>query len=140
MKDLKWTHVTLIAIVLAVLGGLSFYDKDVAAVLSGVVLILGALGFNSLMSKQSDLQNQQTEIKQTADTIKEQTNGRIAQLTAMLERQNENHRREITAMADEHRREMAAMADKLAAMTPPPMEPISGGGFYAKGGDHPSDL
>lgn len=127
MNDkLKWPAVVVIVALLAVLGWLSYFGKDATTVLAGVIAVLGALGFGYQFSKTSEIQEKQTEIKKTTDTIQEQTNGRISQMMNMMERQNQ-----------EHRREMAAMADKMATMTPP----IDPPGVYAdKEHKHPSDL
>lgn len=96
MKDLKWTHVVLIAIVLGVLAFLTYNGKDGAALIAGALALLGALGF--VVSKQSDLQ-------ETAATIKDQTNGRVGELIRIVEQQQ---------------RDIKQMADKMAEMSPAP--------------------
>ena len=126
MKKLEWTHVVLILGIMTVLGGLSYLGKDATIVLTGVIAVLGALGFGLMLNKQSETQERQGEIKENVSLIKEQTNGRISQLIAMQERQ-----------AEMRRRDMKEMADKMAIMTPLPLEPpVSGAG----GGEHSSDL
>lgn len=118
MKDLKWPAVVVILGLLAVLGFLSYQSKDATTVLAGVIAVLGALGFGYQFSKTSEIQERQTEIKNNTEAIREQTNGRITEMMGMLDRQNQ-----------EHRREMAAMADRLAQMIPPstPMMPPTSG-------------
>lgn len=131
MKDLKWPVVAVIVALLLTLGFLSYHDKDVTAVLAGIIAVLSALGFGYTYNQQRELQGQQMEIKQNTETIKDQTNGRISQLTQMLDQQ-----------ARDHRREMSALADRLAGMVPGPVEPTSGAGVYAetKGPSHSPDL
>ena len=131
MKDLKWPAVAVIVALLLVLAWLSDRGKDATVVLAGVFTVLGALGYGVLSSKQADLQNSQTEIKQNTDTIKEQTNGNIGQMMAMLEQQGRDHRRD-----------MKEMADKLAFMVPPDHPgSVSGAGVYAdKEHRHSADL
>lgn len=124
MKDLKWPIVVLAVSVLipliVVLGWLSYEGKDATTLLSGTLLILSALGFGHLISKQNDIQ-------ETTATIKEQTNGRISQLTSMVAQQQ----RDQIAANDRHRMDMKEMADKMAMMIPAAMEPpVSGGGGY----------
>lgn len=132
MRELKWPHVALVVATLAALSWLSYQGKDATTVLSGVFMVLGALGFGLLINKQSELKDQQTEIKQNTETIKDNTNGRISQMMQMLDQQ-----------ARDHRREMSAMADKLATMVPAPLEPpVSGAGTAeaSKGYDDPADF
>lgn len=107
MKDLKWPAVAVIGILVVTLGVLSYFDKDATMVLTSVMAVLTALGFGYTLNRQSELQNSQTEIRQNTETIKEQTNGNVGSLMAMIEQQNRDHRRD-----------MREMADKLAAMTP----------------------
>lgn len=126
MRKLEWTHVALVGIFMVILGGLSYLGKDGMVVLTGVIAVLGALGFGFMMNKQAEIQEKQGEISQSATIIKEQTNGRISQLMATIERQNE-----------QHRRDMKEMADKMAMMGPLPLEPpVSGVG----GEGNPSNL
>jgi cell division protein FtsB len=131
VKDLKWPAVVVIMVLMVTLGFLAYHDKDVTAVLAGIMAVLSALGFGYTYSQQRELQGQQNEIKSNTETIKDQTNGNIGQLTQMLDQQ-----------ARDHRREMSALADKLAGMMPASSEPTSGAGVYAetKGTGHPSDL
>lgn len=122
MKKLEWTHVTLIVAVMAVLGGLSYAGKDPTPVLAGVITILGTMGFGLLINKQN-------ETTATLATVKEQTNGNVGQLMAMVEQQ----RQDQIASNERHRSDMVAMADKLATMTPPAPEVpalFSGGETY----------
>lgn len=111
MKDLKWPAVAVIGILVVTLGILSYFDKDATLVLTSVMAVLTALGFGYTLNRQSELQNSQTEIKNNTETIKDQTNGNVSAFMAMLERQNQDHRRD-----------MKEMAAKLAAMTPPDKE------------------
>lgn len=123
MKELKWTHVTLIVAVMLVLGGLSYADKDPTPVLAGVITILGTMGFGLLINKQN-------ETTATLATVKEQTNGNVGQLMAMVEQQRQD---QLTSN-EKHRSDMRDMADKLAAMSPPALDTpvlVSGGGAYA---------
>lgn len=136
MKDLKWPAVAIIVPLLGILGILAWHEKDATMVISGVLLVLGALGF-------AHMSNKQTEIQETAATIKEQTNGRIGQLTAMIEKQtvdlarvNEDHNRAMANLADQNRADMKEMAEVLARMMPPPEPPISVSG----GGANSSDI
>lgn len=121
MKDLKWPAVAVIVALLVVLGLLSYADKDATTVLAGVIAVLGALGFGYTFNKTS-------EIQQSTAKIEENTNGRISQMTALIDKQQ----RDLADVNDRHRRDMREMADKLAAMTPPEnMAPSSGAGAYA---------
>lgn len=124
--DLKWPAVVVILGLLLVLGGLSWAGKDATMVLAGVIAVLGALGF-------AHVSNKQTDIQATADTIKEQTNGRMGQLTELLEQM----RRDQMNGNDQHRRDMKEMADKLALMIPPTtISPTSGAPAYVAEEDH----
>lgn len=134
MKDLKWPAVVLVASVLipliVVLGWLSYMGKDATTLLAGVGLVLGALGFGYQFNKTS-------EIQQSTAKIEENTNGRIGQLTQLLEQQ----RIQIASANDQHRRDMKEMAETLATMTPPVEAPVPGAAMYAtKEHRHPSDL
>jgi hypothetical protein len=113
VRDLKWPAVTVIIALLAVLGALAYFGKDAATVLAGVITVLGALGFGYTF-------NRQAEIQQSTARIEENTNGRIGQLVAMVEKQQ----RDQQAQTDQHRRDMREMADKLAMMTPPDSTPL----------------
>jgi uncharacterized protein HemX len=125
VKDLKWPAVAVIGILLVVLGGLSYADKNATTVLAGVIAVLGALGFGYNYSKQSEMAQKQTETQGTVDAIKEQTNGRITDLMTMVEKQQRDHQ----ATNDQHRRDMKEMAERLAQMMPPPFDPpVSGAG------------
>lgn len=110
----------VIVALLAVLGWLSYADKDAATVLAGVIAVLGALGFGYQFTKTS-------EIQQSTAKIEENTNGRIGQLTRLVEQQ----RQDMMSASDQHRRDMRDMAEKLATMTPPTTETEVG---------HPSDV
>lgn len=125
MKELKWPAVAVIGILLVVLGFLSYAGKDATTVLAGVTLVLSALGFGYFNNRQSEIQQTQTRTQGTVDAIKEQTNGRITELMAMVEKQHRDHQEQ----ADRHRRDMREVADKMALMGPLPLEPpVSGGG------------
>lgn len=136
-KDLKWPAVAVILGMVTVLGILSFYDKDVTAVLAGIIAVLGALGFGVTFNKQSETQ-------QSIATIKEQTNGRMGDLMATVEQQrqdhaasNERHQREMSMLVENNVRTMREMADKMASMIPPEaVAPTSGVG----GEGNPSNL
>jgi hypothetical protein len=125
VKDLKWPAVAVIGILVVTLGVLSYFDKDATMVLTSVMAVLTALGFGYTLNRQSELQNSQTEIKSNTETIKEQTNGNVTAFMTMLDRQNQDHRRD-----------MKELARALATMTPPE----HGTMFADKGPDHPSDL
>lgn len=111
MKDLRWPHVAVVLGAFGVLGTLAYFEKDAAAVITGVLALLGVMGFVAY---------QQSEIKQTTATIKDQTNGNIGQLMAMMEQT----RQDLVASNDQHRRDMKEMADKMAMMTPPSDSPV----------------
>lgn len=113
--DLKWPAVAVIGILMVVLGVLAYANKDATTVLAGVIGVLSALGFGYTFSKQS-------EIAQSTAKIEENTNGRIGQLTTLIEQQ----RLQLASVNDQHRRDMKEMADKMAMMTPPvPENPAS---------------
>lgn len=132
-KELKWPAVVVILGLVVVLGFLAYSDKDVTAVLAGIIAVLGALGFGYQFNKTS-------EIAQSTAKIEENTNGRLGQMTALIDKQQ----RDLAEVNDRHRRDMKEMADKLAAMTPPaPENPssVSGAGAYAdKEHSHSSNL
>lgn len=94
MKDLRWPHVAVVLGALAVLGTLAYFEKDSATVVTGVVVLLGVMGF---------VAHQQSEIKQTASVIKEQTNGTNSELLRIIER-------------------LQAEKTELALRVPPPVE------------------
>lgn len=100
MKDFKMSHAIVISVALIVLGTLAFFDKDSAAVIMGVVGLLGAFGF---------VAKQQSEIKEHTAAIKQQTNGGYTQMLRIIEKKDQEHAAAI-----------AAMATQLAAMQPPP--------------------
>jgi hypothetical protein len=127
MKDLKWPAVAVIVALLAVLGFLSYVDKDPSTVLAGVIAVLSALGFGYQFSKTSD-------IAQSTARIEENTNGRMGQLARELEQQ-----RVALANANAaHRQDMKEMADRLAVMVPAPPEPAVSGTPMGEG--HSSDV
>lgn len=133
-KDLKWPAVVVILGLVMVLGFLAYHDKDVTPVLAGIIAVLGALGFGYTFNKQS-------EIQQSTAKIEENTNGRIGQMTNLIEKQQ----RDLAEVNDRHRRDMKEMADRMAMMTPPaPENPssVSGGGVGATWREtpHSSDL
>ncbi len=131
MKKLEWTHVAVIGLLLLVMGGLSYLGKPTEAMLGAVLAVLAAFGFGFLNNKQNEIMEKQHEITATTGAIKEQTNGRIGELTSLVEqaiRAQQN-------MADQHRRDLKEMADKMAQMTPAVLEPVSG-----PGGEHASDV
>lgn len=122
-QNLKWPAVVVILGLVIVLGFLAYHDKDVTAVLAGIIAVLGALGFGYTFNKQS-------EIQQSTAKIEENTNGRISQMTNLIEKQQ----RDLAEVNDRHRRDMRDMAERLATMTPPvPDNPssVSGGGAGA---------
>jgi hypothetical protein len=114
VKDLKWPAVVVIVVLIAVLGWLSDRGKDATTVLAGVIAILSALGFGYINNKQS-------EIAASSARLEENTNGRMTQLTNLVEQQ----RLQIASINDQHRRDMLALADKLAIMTPPLDLPVT---------------
>lgn len=133
MKKLEWTHVAVIAALLAVMGALSYLGKPTEAMLGAVLAVLAAFGFGFLNNKQNEIMEKQHEINATTGAIKEQTNGRIGELTALVEQALRGQQ----TMADQHRRDLKEMADKMASMTPAaPVEPVSGLG----GESHASDV
>jgi hypothetical protein len=116
MKDLKWPAVAVIAVLVVVLGLLSYFDKDPSTVLAGVIAVLSALGFGYQFSKTS-------EIAQSTARIEENTNGRMSQMARELEA----HRLSLASANERHRQDMREMADRLAIMVPAPLEPpVSG--------------
>lgn len=117
-EKLKWPAVVVIAVLIVVLGLLSYADKDATTVLAGVIAVLGALGFGYTFNKTS-------EIQQSTAKIEENTNGRISQMTTLIDKQQ----RDLADVNDRHRRDMREMAERLATMSPPPFEPpVSGPG------------
>ncbi len=133
-QNLKWPAVVVILGLVIVLGFLAYHDKDVTAVLAGIIAVLGALGFGYTFNKQS-------EIQQSTAKIEENTNGRIGQMNETIQKQQ----RDLAEVNDRHRRDMKEMAERLATMTPPaPDNPssVSGGGAGAtwREGPHSSDL
>lgn len=120
MKDLKWPAVAVVVALLLVTGALAFFDKDATTVLAGVIAVLSALGFGYTLNKQS-------EIQQSTAKIEENTNGRIGQLTAIVEQMQRNQQ----TTGEQHRQEMGRMADKLAMMTPPEV-PLATGGIVSE--------
>lgn len=99
MKNMTWQHVVIIVAVVGVLGWLAYLGKDGAAVVTGMLALLAALGF---------VAHQQSEIKSQNEAIKQQTNGNLSQLMVEL---------------SETRRTIHAMADKMAMMTLPAAPP-----------------
>lgn len=82
MKDLRWPHVVVVLGALGVLGTLAFFDKDSAAVITGVLALLGVMGFVAY---------QQQEIKAHVETVKTNTNGNNAELMELVKKlQQEN--------------------------------------------------
>lgn len=130
-SDLKWPAVAVIVALLVVLGFLSYKGKDATTVLAGVIAVLGALGFGYTFNKTS-------EIQQSTAKIEENTNGRISQMTMLIEKQQ----KDLADVNDRHRRDMREMADKLALMTPPTLDPpVPETGVYAdREHSHPSNL
>lgn len=131
---MKWPAVVVIVALLMVLGWLSYAGKDATTVLAGVIAVLGALGFGYQFTKTS-------EIQQSTAKIEENTNGRIGQLTRLVEQQ----RQDMMSASDQHRRDMREMAEKLAAMMPAEAvsasASVSGAGVYAdREHSHSSDL
>lgn len=129
---MKWPAVVVIVALLMVLGWLSYAGKDATTVLAGVIAVLGALGFGYQFTKTS-------EIQQSTAKIEENTNGRIGQLTRLVEQQ----RQDMMSASDQHRRDMRDMADKLATMMPAEAIPtsVSGAGAYAdRERGHSSDI
>lgn len=93
MKDLRWPHAVLMSTVLLVLGGLAYTGKDSAAVIGGVLAVLGAMGF---------LVKQQAEVKEQATAIKEQTNGNTAVLVEVIREQQRQIVNLAHMLADMH--------------------------------------
>lgn len=82
MKDLRWPHVAVVLGAFGVLGTLAFFGKDSAAVVTGVLALLGVMGFVAY---------QQSEIKAHVETVKSNTNGNISTLMETIDRlQREN--------------------------------------------------
>lgn len=107
MKDLRWPHAFIVGIVLLVLGGLAYSGKDSAAVVGGILAVLGAMGF---------MVKQQAEVKEQTVAIKENTNGNIAALMALITQMQQQQ-----ADRDrEHREQIVQLANKMAEMRPPP--------------------
>lgn len=128
MKELKWPAVAVILGLMVVLGFLADRGKDATIVLAGIIAVLGALGFGALHNKQSEIQASAAKIEASNSEIKENTNGRIGQLTDLLEKTLRSQQ----DSNDQHRRDMKDMIDKMAVMSPIPTDPpVSGGGSHA---------
>lgn len=106
MKDLRWPHAFVIAVVLLVFGGLALAGRDSAAVLGGVIALLGAMGF---------LVKGQAEVKEQAAAIKEQTNGNTTALYTLVRELQQ----QIADQHHTHQEQMLQLANKLAEMAPP---------------------
>lgn len=100
MKDLKLPQAIVITAALFVLGGLVWAGKDMAAVIGGVLAVLGAFGYSI---------KQQAEVKEQNVAIKEQTNGNQRELLNFIIRQHED----LVRLSNK-------MADKMAEMQLPP--------------------
>lgn len=118
MKDLRWPHVALIAVVLGVLGGLAYAGKDSAALVGGVIALLGAMGM---------IVKGQAEVKEQATAIKEQTNGNtsallttVTDLQRHLIEQQRVHQEQMIEQQKMHQEQLLSLAERLAGMQPLP--------------------
>lgn len=107
MKDLKWQHVVIVVAFMGVLGFLNYTGNDGATLLNSLMMLLNVLGFGFMLTKQS-------ELSETAATIKEQNNGRMSEMLNLVQQQ----RADQAAANERHSKEMAAMAERLAMMAP----------------------
>lgn len=104
----------MLAAVVLVLGALSYVGRDSAAVITGLVALLAAMGY---------VVKGQGEVKEQAAAIKEQTNGNTTALYTLVRELQQ----QIADQHHTHQEQMLQLANKLAEMAPPPASDTTNG-------------
>lgn len=118
MKDLRWPHAFVLAVILLVLGGLAYTGKDSAAVVAGVIAVVAGVG---LVIKG------QGEVKEQTTAIRDNTNGTMTNLVNLVRdiqnqmvEQQRTHQDQMVEQQRNHQIQMLQLAEKLAGMQPLP--------------------
>lgn len=127
MKDFKLPHAIVIASILVVFGLLAWQQVDVAAVVGGVLAILGGLGWIIKQGAEQGEQNRaiQTAVNGNNNSLVETIKSQHAEAQAAAAREREafmalvQHHQEMTAkMVAETNQHFRELAEKLAVMVP----------------------
>lgn len=127
MEKFKLPHAIVIASILVVFGLLAWQEVDVAAVVGGVLAILGGLGWIIKQGAEQGEQNRaiQTAVNGNNNSLVETIKSQHAEAQAAAAREREafmalvQHHQEMTAkMVAETNMHFRELAEKLAVMVP----------------------